>query len=275
MGEYGNLKGQEKLRAENQFLKMKLALERGMVSINVEHADLSPNIENMFLKRIVEFEKQFDQRKTIRLFDKIGRPQQFPKAGQINDDRIGDTYLKLLEYLAANGVHFSVFNPGITVRELYRFVTEELFEIETDDVNIPGMIVGYVYDDFYPDPVFENATIARDEILAEIFSNDDISEGWSISSIYFRFNGVTMSPEILKKKINHFKSRFTAISLKNCNIEEGTIDGDDCMISGRYEAVAHADHQVFRFNNIFRVQFRLEETGFWMITDLWLEGLDI
>jgi hypothetical protein len=275
MGEYGNLKGQEKLKAENQFLKMKLALERGMVSINIEHADLSPNIENMFLKRIVEFEKQFDQRKTIRLFDKIGRPQQFPKAGQISDDEIGDAYLKLLEYLTANGVHFSVFNPEITIRELYRFVTEELFEIVTEDINIPGMIVGYVYDDFYPDPVFENATIARDEILAEIFCKDDISDDWGISSIYFKFNGVIMSPEILKKKIHHFKSRFTAISLKGCNIEDSTVDGDECMISGRYEAVARADHQVFRYNESFRVQFRLEETGFWVITELWLEGLDL
>ncbi len=275
MGEYGNLKGNEKLRAENQFLKMKLALERGMVTFNVEQADLSPNIENMFLKKIIEFEKQFDQRKTIRLYDKIGRPQQFPEAALMSDDSIGDAYFKLQEYLAANGVHFSVYNPRITIRELYRFVTEELFELETEDINIPGMIVGYVYDDFYPDPVFENGTIARDEILAEIFSKDEISEGWNISSMYFRFNGVNMTPEILTKKIHHFKSRFTTITLKNCEIEEGAINGDECMISGRFQAVARADQQIFRYNNIFRVQFTLEESGFWMITGLWLEGLDL
>ena len=53
---------EEQLKAENDFLKMKLMLEKGAeFHTSGDSMELPPEAENMFLKNIMEFERQFDQ----------------------------------------------------------------------------------------------------------------------------------------------------------------------------------------------------------------------
>lgn len=71
-GEFDHLNKDERLKAENEFLKMKIMLERGAQFGYGENKPLPPEIENEFLKNIVAFEEQFEEHKRIKVFDKIG-----------------------------------------------------------------------------------------------------------------------------------------------------------------------------------------------------------
>ena len=138
MEEFENMSEEEKLKAENDFLKMKMMLERGAEFEKTEKGnELSADIENQFLRNIMEFEKQFDQHKITTVYDKIGRPSQFKPVTEIPDTEIEDAWNELYNYMFDHGVDLTATNPNVTARELYRFTTEELFEHQTDDIVSP------------------------------------------------------------------------------------------------------------------------------------------
>ena len=51
---------EEKLKAENDFLKMKIMLERG-ATFGGDNSELPAEIENAFLNNVMAFEKQFEE----------------------------------------------------------------------------------------------------------------------------------------------------------------------------------------------------------------------
>src|SRR6266404_5289514 len=82
---------EERLKVENDFLKMKLMLERGAF-FEEQNEELPADIENRFLNNVMAFEKQFEERKIIKLFDKIGRPGYYKPVGDIPDNEIENVY---------------------------------------------------------------------------------------------------------------------------------------------------------------------------------------
>ena len=67
MEDFSHLNEEEKLKAENDFLKMKLMLEQGGHFGGDGETPLPAEVENEFLKNVMAFEKQFDERKRIKL----------------------------------------------------------------------------------------------------------------------------------------------------------------------------------------------------------------
>ena len=146
---------------------MKLMLENGAEFEKTEDGvHLSPQVENEFLNYINAFEKQSQNQNYIKVFDKIERPVHFKPASQIPDNEIKVAWETLQEYLQRYHISLDVCSPNVTVRELYRFTTEELFEHEMSDVNVPGMMHGFIYDEFYPDRLYDNTRCAVDDCIA-------------------------------------------------------------------------------------------------------------
>ncbi len=99
---------------------------------------LPADIENQFLRNIMEYEKQAAERKMMKVFDKIERPSHFKPVNEIPDDEIENAWHNLDEYLKKYGIDLSICSPNISDRELYRFTTEELFNHEMNATNVPG-----------------------------------------------------------------------------------------------------------------------------------------
>lgn len=275
MHEYNNLNKEERLQAENEFLKMKLALERGMHLHAPQGEGLSPDIENEFLKNIIEFEKQFDEHKTIKVFDKIGRPDIFLPIAEIEEHEIDKKYAELLDYIGERGISFSICSPNISKRELYRFITEELFETEVDDINIPGMISGFIYDEFYPDPVYDNTRLVKEDLLRDIFTLDDLFFELHYVKEGLIFNGVEMSFDEYKNKVQRFKSLCSEIDLPVCDVTDCILKDDTCIVKGNYEAVAIIDAQDYHYNKSFEIKLVKSEIGYWDVQELALENFNL
>ena len=273
MNEFENLDDEERLKAENDFLKMKLALERGMQLNMGGGADLPPEVENEFLKHIQEFERQFDQEKTIRLVDKIGNPGHFRKVAEIPDESLIDAYEELLGHLGKHGICFEVLSPNIDIRELYRFITEELFEHEMEDISIPGMFTHFIYDEFYPDPVYDNSRIAHD-LVADIFSERDLFYEIHYSKDGFTFNGASHNFESFKAIIQRFKSVYDGIVLESCNVDECVVNNSDCVVKGNYHATATIDGSENIYSGKFKINFLKTDIGYWEVRELAIEGFN-
>lgn len=140
------LLNEDELKAENNLLKLKLGLEHGMQMS--ESGDLSPDVENQWLKSVYAFEQQYKDAKRVKVYDHIGRPS-FMRSDQLSIIEITGERQRLQSIMAENGVELDCICEYDDVT-IYRFITEELFEHEMDDIRIAGMTYHFIYEEFHP-----------------------------------------------------------------------------------------------------------------------------
>ena len=271
--EFPKFSDEEQLKAENDFLKMKLMLERGGQFGGNENEVLPPEIENQFLNNIMAFEKQFEERKTIKVFDKIGKPQHFKAVGEIPDGDIDEAWNELSNYMAEHGVNLGVCSPNISARELYRFATEELFEHETDDINLPGWTTNFIYDEFYPDPVYDNSHLVERDLMWDIFRKDEL-----FHDIHYDGDGFVFNDKLYKdfteysNRVSKFKSLFDEIELKKCTVNFCEVKEMDCEVRGEYMASAKTGSNEQIYSGGFKVELILKDSEYWYFKNIQIEG---
>ena len=267
----------EQLHEENDFLKMKLMLERGANFMSIdEEKELPPEVENEFLKHIEEFEKQWDSHKRIKVYDKIERPTHFLPSATIPDDQVEKAWEDLYGYMRDRGVQLDVCSPNITKRELYRFATEELFEYEMDDIKIAGMISGFIYDEFYPDVEYDNSVIATEHCMRFIFRTEPMEWMHYFKSDGLQFNRhVSLTSSELKAIINRFKLAYDKITLEKLENTMCTIENTHCEVNGTYEAQAVLNNEMFLLSGNWHVFLEKDlETEYWCIHRLQISGIN-
>ncbi|MEO6683598.1 MAG: hypothetical protein ABIN48_12320 [Ginsengibacter sp.] len=165
---------EENLRLENEFIKMKLMAESGAIFDN--NNDLPPEIESVFLKNILEFEKQQATSKFRVIKDVLGNPF-FKKEEKLNEKEFKSAYKKLQQLLRKHQFEVS-FNRPRTDRFKYHFITEELFNHETTYIFMPGMTVHFSYEEFNPDHELELKE------MTERFLDDFLNKKLSADTYY-------------------------------------------------------------------------------------------
>ncbi|ANH82817.1 hypothetical protein A8C56_19145 [Niabella ginsenosidivorans] len=279
MDTFEQMSDDEKLRAENDFLKMKLMLEHGahFGDISDNPDDLSPEMENQLLNNVMALEEQFaKEHKTIKVFDKIDRPQHFKPVAAIPGKDIKHAWEELSNYLNKYGIDLAVCSPNISTRELYRFTIEELFEYEMDDINLPGWTTNFIYDEFYPDPVYDNSRLVQQDLLGDLFSTNDLFCEMQYTEEGFYFNGTWYNTfKNYSEKINRFKSLFDEIELEECTVNSCTVNENDCCVTGNYKAVAQSANSKTTFSGNFTVGLIKDDAGYWNMKDIEIEGFNL
>ena len=105
--------------------------------------------DSEFLNEIKEFEKQHEGSKIVNVYKLIGKPS-FKKFTELDKDTLKTEYQKFLTLLDTRNiiVHFKNDYP---IKEKYRFVTEEIFSQDAEDVKGTNLHVNFIYEDFHPD----------------------------------------------------------------------------------------------------------------------------
>ncbi|MEP7317692.1 MAG: hypothetical protein ABI921_03095 [Panacibacter sp.] len=276
MDEFKNLNDDEKLKAENDFLKMKMMLEHGAEFPSADAGNsLPPEVENQFLRNILEFEKQFDQRKTTTVYDKLGQPKQFKPADEIDDDHIEEAWEELHSFMMQRGIELSVISPNIDERELYRFTIEELFEHEIDDINVPGITDGFIYDEFYPDYEYENTNIAIDDCIKLILTKEVVDLVHHVAKKITLNNHENLTPESYTTIINQFKNAFDDIELYSVEAESYTVEETVCTVKGNYVAQGIIDHDKVEWKDTWTVVFNFDDDlGYWQIVTVLIQNIN-
>jgi hypothetical protein len=274
--DFNELNEEENLKAENDFLKMKMMLEHGAKFGGSENNELPAEIENVFLNNVMAFEKQFEERKTIKVFDKIGRPKHFKPVSDIRDKEIDKTWNELSNYLNKYGIDLDVCSPNITARELYRFTTEELFEYEMDDMNLPGFTTNFIYDEFHPDPVYDNSRLVQQNLLQEIFRKEDLFYDINYVKEELIFNNKHYDDfNIYKERVNRFKSLFDEIELLESDVTHCNVSETICEVKGNYKAMARSGKNEIVYEGDFRVELILDDLGYWDMKRIEIDGFNL
>ena len=270
-------KEEENLKNENEFLKMKLMLEQGAQFGTMQtDSELPAGIENQFLRNVMEFEKQFEEQKTIKVFDKIERPNHFKPVNEIPGDEIENAWNNLDEYLRKYSIELSVCSPNISDRELYRFTTEELFNHEMNDMNVPGMMSCFTYDEFYPDYKYDNTRHAVEDCIEVILKKKHFDWMPLLKKENLRINDhYPVSEKEYINLINRFKDAYEDIQLQEMNDPVCTIEGNSCYVKGNYDVTLTFSSEEIFINGEWMVEYEFDEDfGFWEIANVQVEGIN-
>ena len=157
---------------ENELKKMKLMLENG-ARFGEPSGKLpaDPVIENQFLNYVDEFEKNYRNAETILIYDFIGRPE-FRIEKEIPDSQISAELESIMNIINRNGIQIDTI-CDVEEREIYRFVTEELFFNKIDNMRIKGMITCFIYEEFHPNHEYDIRTLSHDGIKSYLNKETD------------------------------------------------------------------------------------------------------
>ena len=164
--------GKNRLRQENEEKKKKIEEEFGSAHwSNPEENDLPPEIEGQFLDHIMAFEHVWKDAKQITLYEFLGNPA-FRKVEELNEDEIHDELNRLFALMNENQVGLDTICE-VSDKELYRFITEELFQQEMDDIHIPGMMSCFTYEEFHPNHAYDIERYSNEFIKSYLNKTED------------------------------------------------------------------------------------------------------
>jgi hypothetical protein len=224
----------EDLNTENEIKKIKLALEHGMdFSKSFSDTELPPEIEGKFLDHIQEWEDQFAQHKMISIYDLAGKPSFRPLA-EIPANEVETELNRILEILQQHSIVLDTLCE-VEDRELYRFVTEELLNKETNDVRIEGMMHCFTYEEYYPNHEYDIKNRCTELVnhIIDMEKDGDIVP-WGLADNVWN-EGNLLTKEELNNKIIHFRDSFS--SFTGHDFEYTTVSIND--EKNEAEAAAH------------------------------------
>ena len=266
---------EDALREENEILKLKLIAEHGSTfEYGLGETKLSAEIENVFLQQVLDFERKEAVAKETSVFEVLGSPQHFPEVEMIGEDRIKEMLWELLNFMESKMINVAVMRPNVTDRELYRFITQELFEHRMLHIDIPGMTINFIYDEFHPDYAFDNSNIAVNDCLRQIFNKTDLEWTFHFDHVLQLNQSKNLKVEVFRNKINVFKKRFEYIEPIQIHVLETELSEDFCFVSGTYEISFTGGGKHWLKTGSWEIHFRFwKELDIWMIFNIQVEGI--
>ncbi len=266
----------EQLRLENELLKLKLQAETG--ADLYELSDMPPEVENAFLNNILAFERQLDSMQEVPIFDILGRPADFPNEQELSDAEIDQQLDRLNDLMRDKGLEVG-FGGQYDNRLKYKFITEELFQHETQQFDIPDMVNHFMYEEFHPNHKLSIEALVQefpDSWLAQQLD----PETWVLAETLDGSGKQYTKAEVLTR-IHHIFDAFLSFDEGAAEITSIVFEEhpDDPAVQGTgyAEGVISYDAQLEsretqEVKDTFRLDVALRE-GYWVINGIRMPGL--
>lgn len=266
---------EETIKSENDFLKMKIMLEHGTdIQFSGHH---SAEMENDLLKCIMAFESHRANPVFTTVYKKIGSPVHFLAVHEIAPADMETALAGLMDYMHKHGIGLGCCRPNVSASEMYRFITEELFEKEIADMDIPGMMTSFIYDEFYPDHEYDNTILATDDCIRLILSKKPYEFSPHFDDEDIQLNDhAHLSEDELMAIVNRFKRSFTDIHLIRVMSESCVIRKNLCTVKGKYLVELLSGDRLLTVEDSWMVQLRFrKDYGYWYMMNVQLNGIEI
>ncbi len=248
----------ENKRMENELLQLKLKAELG-VEAHIS-ANTPASIENIFLKNMLAFEKGLAEAEEINILELIGKPDFIPET-KLEDLSVETALNKIMDLLNEKQIALD-FLGTYDNRIKYKFITEELFEEKVMNVQLPGMIMHFIYEEFHPNHKLDIEHKAA-KFITSWFSQEKEQLSFSLADAL-----VLPDRRIWKKDkvIDRFAKVFDSYpQFKNGNYQIEDINYEIKEDIGlayaegliKYTALAE-NHDVIEFEGPFKLYFTLE-----------------
>jgi hypothetical protein len=266
---------EENLRIENELLKLKMQAELG-ASLRETGSDLSPEIENMFLKNIMAFHQQSSDNKLITVFAKLKNPL-FKPAEDLDDTNLSIELIKIENLLLSENIYLR-FADHYPDRTKYTFITKELFDVEMQDKELPDMVHHFDYEEFHPNHKNDITSKAESFIIA-FFDKNIVEDNWDLADYFILPEGKMVNKKTVVNQIqnifflseNFIKGEYSIIDASFDLMADGNGMG---YVEGfvSYEAVlAIGENELI--HGPFKLYFSFEH-GWWQIVYIVFPGFE-
>lgn len=266
--EFSGLSNAERLHAENEFLQLKLIAEFGASPGAGDFGDTgSPELTNIFLKQVLEFEQHHATVKEVPLGEVHNMASLFPPLYSIPEEKVQEAWDKMLAFLQANWINVNAISPRVTPAELYRFVMEELVHEPVPSVPLRGMTVNFIYDEFHPDREYDACCRAQDDCILPLFGVYPL-----VTRYYIRGDGVWLNQVQLAdgndytRKVKEFQSRFDQMILQESIIRSCEMGKNNCIVKGNYVVlVEHSGESTIHRGEWLVTLYNASDDNYWEI----------
>ena len=260
-------KPDENLRIENEILKLKMQAERGAL-FGGSMDDLPPEIESEFLINVQQFEDSFEKAKMISLYECIGRPM-YKKVDELKPEEAEEEIRRIMELMHSKNIILEV-QGQYELSVIYKFIIEELFQEQIKEVNFPGYIHSFIYEEFHPNHHVDIAKTAQ-HFLDHWFEKSFDENSTEFTGQIITAEGKIFSKQdVMEKLVNCLKSyrQFTNIKFKG---SDTSFEWDDKVGKGlghaegmfSYDAELEGG-EFIHIEEPFKL-YMSNEDGFWRI----------
>lgn len=241
-------KKQKELQQENEELKEIVPDEFGLLNSNTE-------IFNMQLESVLNFQKTFMEAQRITLYQFIGSPV-YRKLQDLQKDEIKAELESIMKVLDDKKVILDTLTE-VDERELYRFITEELFLLKVVYMPANEMFTVFNYEDFYPNHAYDLSKSARD------FFDNYLDKS---TTSYF-YNLSSRAEKALWH--THFRDSFSDFTCNQMEVTAITFDTKTACVLVQCDFVAHVENdiRVILFSGEATLHF-VKECGYWYVDSL-------
>lgn len=245
-------------------------------------SDLPPEVESDWLNYIEQFEEQHKRNVQTTVYKFIGEPK-YKKTSEIQDKDLIAELDRICEILHNNGIFLDTLCE-VDDRELYRFITEELFEQEIDDMRIEGMMTNFIYEEFHPNAKYDIESAFDYFFRMTLGKSENIGgTGYDLLYIdtknYQNSEGTQIDEEIVLKKINNFLDSFDHFEIISIEIIDISINKEETnallTFKTNYEGCFENNEESFVFKGNGEFKLKPSEYGGWDIYNIKMPGLEI
>jgi len=214
-------------RALNEAKKRELKEKYGADFSNGE-SKLPPEMEADWLHYIEEFERQYQNAEQVTVREFIGNPTIKPLA-DIPPEELQSELDRVLDVMAEHNVGLD-FLCEVSLQEQYRFITEELFNEEMDDMRIEGMNHNFIYEEFHPNDEYDAKMFSKN-FLDYLFNRDRefIMHTLAKDELYDP-GGNAITPDQMRSSIEAFFEKIATISSSNIDVTQCVVEGDYAVV---------------------------------------------
>lgn len=227
----GTKKTDEELQTENELMKLKMMAEFGGNFMGNE--DVPAEVENQFLKQIIRFHKKHSGAPLVTVYEFLGSPTYLP-VKSLNEQTVLKPLAELLKQMSKKGVEVESLS-NVTPLEIYRFITEDLFPLEIENVHVRGWANRFVYEEFYPNPDMDVLYACQLIVMylhetgmepPEQLIDDEVKDYLGLT---MHAEGFIEAAEAFKAKV--YKMRFVNYEISNKTVEmESGFASIDCRV---------------------------------------------
>lgn len=267
------------LKIDNEIKKKELEDQYGASFIN--SSNIPPELESEWLKSVDEFEQQFKKQKTIPVWQYIGKPE-YRKVSEIEPENISTELQRIIEIMDENNVDLETLCE-VEEEEIYRFITDELFNHEMDDMRIEGMRSVFTYEEFHPNAEYDIEQ-AFDYLFMFTFGKDKNIDRTGYDMLYVDLDnfknskGKLIDKNQALKRFNNFLDSFDYFNIVSKEIKNLTVNEKktDSKLSFKIHYTGHFNNSPERieFKGDGKMKLKPSEYGGWEIYHLVMPGLE-
>lgn len=266
-------KSDTELTTENELLKLKMMAEFGGDFAGSEH--LPPEVEHIFLKQISKFHQLHDKAEMVKIYDFIGAPL-YNHVHDLSDKEIKKELKKLLALLRKKGIVVETLG-GAGDKEMYRFVTEEIFMQQIQNIRMPNWTIHMLYEEFHPSDEFDIKNQCG-TALAFLFDKSFITADFIFLDEMKSHLGLGMEKEELIEKIDTFKLGYNQMLFIGAQFRSLEIDHDNntALVSVLADFKTQTQKGRRFKSETAEIDFKLAKepnTQYWMIEQMVYDGL--